>query len=104
MPKYCIFILAVLVLSISALFSIYFFNQTLSGIISVSSLYGESTIKYESSSGIPYIAGNTNESVFFALGYAHAADRLYDMAFKRALARGRLSEVFNSLLKYLIRL
>lgn len=39
------------------------------------------------------ISGSTNQAVYYALGYAHAADRLYDMQFKRALANGKASEV-----------
>ena len=42
---------------------------------------------------MPYINGTTNEAVIYALGFAHAADRLYDLQFKRAYAYGELSEV-----------
>jgi penicillin amidase len=34
--------------------------------------------------------------VFFALGFAHAQDRLWQMTMLRRTAQGRLSELFGS--------
>jgi penicillin amidase len=45
---------------------------------------------------VPHIFGKTDEDVFFALGFAHAQDRLWQMTMLRRTAQGRLSEQFGS--------
>ncbi len=45
--------------------------------------------------GIPHIYGGSDEDIYFALGYAHAQDRLWQMDFNRRLIYGRLSEVLG---------
>jgi penicillin amidase len=45
---------------------------------------------------VPHIFGATDEDVFYALGYAHAQDRLWQMTMLRRTAQGRLSEVFGA--------
>lgn len=45
--------------------------------------------------GIPTIEGSNEEDVMFALGYAHAQDRLWQMEVKRRMATGHLSEVLG---------
>ncbi len=47
------------------------------------------------SHNIPHIFGDTDEDVFFGLGFAHAQDRLWQMTFFRRVAQGRLSELFG---------
>ena len=44
---------------------------------------------------VPHIFGKTDEDVFFALGFAHAQDRLWQMTMLRRTAQGRLSELFG---------
>src|SRR5690554_5567715 len=44
---------------------------------------------------VPHIFGATDADVFFALGYAHAQDRLWQMTMLRRTAQGRLSELFG---------
>ncbi len=44
---------------------------------------------------VPHIFGATDPDVFFALGYAHAQDRLWQMTMLRRTAQGRLSELFG---------
>ena len=44
---------------------------------------------------VPHIFGKTDEDVYFALGFAHAQDRLWQMTMLRRTAQGRLSEVFG---------
>ena len=47
---------------------------------------------------VPHIFGSfgaSDEDVFFGLGYAHAQDRLWQMAVMRRTAQGRLSEIFG---------
>lgn len=44
---------------------------------------------------VPHIFGQTDEDTFFALGLAHAQDRLFQMTVLRRAAQGRLSEVYG---------
>ncbi len=45
---------------------------------------------------VPHIFGATDDDVYFALGYAHAQDRLWQMTMLRRTAQGRLSELFGT--------
>jgi len=53
---------------------------------------------------VPHIFGETNEDVFFGLGYVHAQDRLWQMLTNRRTVQGRLSEVFGSRTLYIDKL
>ncbi|MGL5010714.1 MAG: penicillin acylase family protein, partial [Paracoccaceae bacterium] len=44
---------------------------------------------------VPHIFGATDTDVFYALGFAHAQDRLWQMTMLRRTVQGRLSEVFG---------
>ena len=44
---------------------------------------------------VPHIFGDTDNDVYFGLGYAHAQDRLWQMTMLRRTAQGRLSELFG---------
>jgi penicillin G amidase len=44
---------------------------------------------------VPHIFGASDPDVFFALGFAHAQDRLWQMTMLRRTAQGRLSELFG---------
>lgn len=44
---------------------------------------------------VPHIFGASDDDVFYALGFAHAQDRLWQMTMLRRTAQGRLSEVFG---------
>ena len=45
--------------------------------------------------GVPHIYGEHEEDVYFALGYCHGQDRLFQMDMFRRIARGRLSEILG---------
>lgn len=45
--------------------------------------------------GIPHIFAQSEDDLFFAQGYAHAQDRLWQMEIMRRLACGRLAELFG---------
>lgn len=45
---------------------------------------------------VPHIFGTTEPDVFFALGFVHAQDRLWQMTMLRRTAQGKLSEIFGS--------
>ncbi|TAG08962.1 MAG: penicillin acylase family protein, partial [Rhodobacterales bacterium] len=44
---------------------------------------------------VPHIFGANDRDVYFALGFAHAQDRLWQMTMLRRTAQGRLSEAFG---------
>ncbi|MGB7269264.1 MAG: penicillin acylase family protein [Albidovulum sp.] len=44
---------------------------------------------------VPHIFAASDADVYFALGYAHAQDRLFQMVLARRTVQGRLSEVFG---------
>ncbi len=46
--------------------------------------------------GVPYIQAESDSDAYFALGYVHAQDRLFQMEMYRRLGEGRLSEIFGS--------
>jgi len=45
--------------------------------------------------GIPHIYGQNEEDVYFALGYLHAQERLFQMEMMRRVAAGRLAEILG---------
>lgn len=47
--------------------------------------------------GIPHIYASNLNDLFFAQGYAHAQDRLWQMELNRRTAQGRLSELFGDI-------
>lgn len=46
--------------------------------------------------GIPHIYAESNEDLFFAQGYVHAQDRLWQMEFQRRLGSGQLAELVGA--------
>jgi len=51
---------------------------------------------YRDQWGIPHIYAKDETDLFFAQGFVHAQDRLWQMEFNRRLVAGRLSEVMGS--------
>ncbi|MBI5650248.1 MAG: penicillin acylase family protein, partial [Chloroflexi bacterium] len=47
--------------------------------------------------GVPHIYAQNQDDLFFAQGYVHAQDRLWQMELNRRLVQGRLSEAFGAL-------
>ncbi|MDL5364779.1 penicillin acylase family protein [Xanthomonas sp. NCPPB 2654] len=45
--------------------------------------------------GVPHIRADSDTDAFFAIGYVHAQDRLWQLELQRRMARGRLSEIFG---------
>ena len=45
--------------------------------------------------GVPHIYAQNEDDLFFAQGYIHAQERLWQMEFNRRIGSGRLSEVFG---------
>nr|WP_281495955.1 penicillin acylase family protein [Marivita sp. S6314] len=64
-------------------------------LIQVSGLTADVEIVRDNS-GVPHIFPASDRDAFFALGYAHAQDRLWQMTLLRRTAQGRLSEMFGT--------
>ncbi len=45
--------------------------------------------------GVPHIRAKTDRDAFFAVGYVHAQDRLWQLEVQRHMAQGRLSEILG---------
>lgn len=65
------------------------------GTIAVPGLAAEATIGRDRW-GVPTISASSETDLYYAVGFAHAQDRLWQMAFNRRLAQGRLAEVLGS--------
>ena len=91
-------LIVLLALSAFALIIAYFFlSRSLpdySEDFQLDGISGEVEIVRNNAS-VPHIFGPTDADVFFALGFAHAQDRLWQMSMLRRTAQGRLSEVFG---------
>ena len=57
-------------------------------------LAGEVEI-FRDAHGVPHIFAGSANDAYFALGYVHAQDRLWQMEFTRRLGAGRLAEVLG---------
>lgn len=47
--------------------------------------------------GVPHIYAQNEDDLFFAQGYIHAQERLWQMEFNRRIGSGRLSEIFGTI-------
>jgi len=56
--------------------------------------YGEATVRYDRD-GVPHITAGNTEALYFAVGYVHARDRLFQMDLQRRLMAGNLSAAFG---------
>jgi len=56
----------------------------------VTTPYGEATVRYDDE-GVPTVAADDEASLYFAVGYVHAADRLFQMDLIRRRMRGTLA-------------
>ncbi|NOT75901.1 MAG: penicillin acylase family protein [Cyclobacteriaceae bacterium] len=65
-----------------------------SGEVTLKGLTAEVSVGYDEY-GVPHISAQTAEDAYFALGYIHAQDRLFQMEMIRRAAGGRLSEVLG---------
>lgn len=45
--------------------------------------------------GVPHITASSDTDAYFAVGYAHAQDRLWQLELQRRIAYGRMSEIFG---------
>jgi len=67
-----------------------------SGVVHLPGLNGKVTINRDSY-GVPHIVAETSDlDAYFALGYATAQDRLWQVEFQRRVVKGTLSQLFGS--------
>jgi penicillin G amidase len=64
------------------------------GELRLAGLRGEVKV-YRDHYGVPHIMTDNDHDLFFADGYVQAQDRLWEMVLFRAIAAGRLSEIFG---------
>ncbi len=84
------------VLLLLALLAAYFYLRMslpkISGSLNMSGLQ-ESVEVIRDKNAVPHIYAKNQSDAYFALGYVHAQDRLWQMEFQRRVGAGRLSEV-----------
>ena len=68
---------------------------TESGSLKLKALHKDVNI-YRDSLGIPFIEAQNEDDLFFAAGYVHASDRLWQMVSLKMLSQGRLAELLGS--------
>lgn len=71
-------------------------KPVLEGTVTVNGLSAPVTITRDEN-GVPHIKGQTTQDVYFAQGYAHAQDRMFNMDLSRRTGYGRLCEVFGQM-------
>ncbi|RZM77477.1 hypothetical protein C3B51_16515 [Pseudoalteromonas rubra] len=67
--------------------------QTGASTVSVS--VQEQVVVTRDAHGVPYIDARSTADAYFAMGYLHAQDRLWQLELQRRLSAGKLSEVFG---------
>ncbi|MDR5693927.1 MAG: penicillin acylase family protein [Armatimonadota bacterium] len=87
----------IVLLALLAATSIYLIRRPfpqISGSVRVQGLQAEVQV-IRDRWGIPHIFAQNERDLFFAQGYVHAQDRLWQMELSRRVASGRLSEIFG---------
>lgn len=87
----------VLILIVSGIYSYIYLKRSVpqkSGSLFFPQLQDSVEITFDKM-GIPQVWAESEKDGYFALGYLHAADRLFQMDITRHVAQGRLSELFG---------
>ena len=77
--------------------TVFYFRASLpqaDGALRLPALQGKVEIARDSY-GVTYIKARSERDVYFAMGVAHAQDRLWQLEIQRREAQGRLCEVFG---------
>jgi penicillin amidase len=64
------------------------------GVVDLMGVRGPVTIARDAR-GVPHIRAESDRDAFFALGFVHAQDRMWQMEYKRRLGKGTLSEILG---------
>lgn len=87
-----------LVLVVASIAFLWIYSRTLQpeydGKLSLPNLENEVVVFYDEY-GIPHIYGLSDTDVYYAMGYVHAQDRLFQMDLLRRVGGGRLAEFFG---------
>ncbi len=96
MAKYLIATTTALVLVVALVFGVaaYIRQPVLDGEVSAQGVQGETRVLHDEW-GIPHITAENEADAYFALGYAMAQDRLFQMEVMRRLARGELAALLG---------
>lgn len=91
-----VLVFVIIVLAVLLTFSAKFASPNrLTGTLHLKGLQGPVTV-YRDRYGVPHIqAYQSDADAYFALGYVHAQDRLWQMVFQKHVAQGSLSELFG---------
>lgn len=91
-------LLALVILIIVVAGGIYFWIKSTapdySGKLHLKGLEKETSVVYDKY-GVPHVYAQNAHDAYFAFGYAHAQDRLFQMVMMRRLMEGRLSEILG---------
>ncbi|MCP4214105.1 MAG: penicillin acylase family protein [bacterium] len=92
-------LLVTLIIFVTALMGIYIYlRMTIpksEGTLQVKGISNEIQVK-RNQWGVPLIEAGTLEDMYFAIGFCHASDRLFQMDLARRLTSGKLSEIFGA--------
>ena len=88
------FVVLILVIFAGVFFYLQSLKPDLNASLSLPGLKAGVEVIYDDY-GIPHIYAKNEEDLFYAFGYVHAQDRLFQMEILRRLADGRLSELFG---------
>ena len=91
-------LLGLVIVILLACIGLYFYlnaqKPVLTGELTLEGLT-ETVEVYYDDYGVPHIYAQNEEDAYFALGYVHAQDRLFQMEMLRRAAGGRLSEILG---------
>ena len=79
---------------LGGLIYLYSLQPQYSGRLTLAGLQDKVEVIFDSY-GIPHIYGQCETDVYFALGYVHAQERLFQMEMMRRVAAGRLAEILG---------
>ncbi len=91
-------LLTLLILVMLAVGAAYFYLQSTKprykGKVALNGLKNTAKVYFDAH-GVPHISAENMQDAYFALGYVHAQDRLFQMDLMRRIGSGRLSEFFG---------
>jgi len=90
-----IFTIFIILIGIAVFFLLKSYKPQYSGEIVLNDLKEEVTV-YHDEYGIPHIYAENKADLYYALGYLHAQERLFQMEMLRRIASGRLSEIIGT--------
>ncbi len=94
--KRILLIVAIVIIALAA--GVYFWLKSTapdySGKLHLQGLQAKTTVEYDAY-GIPHINALNAHDAYFAFGYVHAQDRLFQMAMIRRVVEGRLAEILG---------